>query len=75
MDFCLTQVMSGHRAFSGCLFYMGLVESPKCTICDGRGGDDAWHTEIPNCQSHTSVTIGNFKNSNAGIYIWIHNPE
>ncbi len=45
MNFYLTQVMSGHRAFNGYLFRMKLAESPKCSKCDRRGwDDDAWHT-------------------------------
>ncbi len=43
-NFYLTQVMSGHGAFNAYLFPMKLVESPKCTICDRRRWDDAWHT-------------------------------
>ncbi len=45
MNFYLTQVMPGHRAFNAYPFRMKLVESPKCINCDRRGqDDDACHT-------------------------------
>ncbi len=45
MNFHLTQVMSGHRAFNAYLFCVKLANSPDCSNCERRWrDDDAWHT-------------------------------